>query len=103
MGASKKMQAKPVGPKTETKKETIASHKKKVASAIEFKRLNKEKSKHEKTQKIDRQKKDDIRKFQEDEDVDAEGYFILPEKVKKFLSYSKKNTKNPLSIQFHFF
>ena len=98
------MQAKPVvGPKTETKKETIASHKKKVASAIEFKRLNKEKSKHEKNQKIDRQKKDEIKKFQDDEDVDAEGYFILPEKVKNFHSHSKKKPKNPTSIQFHFF
>jgi len=43
--------------------------------------LKKEESKTEKTQKIDRQKKEDIQKFKEDEQVDAEGYFVLPEKL----------------------
>lgn len=82
MGANKKHQAKTSAvAKPETKRDVIISHKKKVASAIEYKKMEKEKTKNEKTSKIDRQKKEEIKKFREDEQVDAEGYFVLPEKL----------------------
>jgi len=82
MGASKKVEKKTskVGTSNTTaaptKKETIMAHKKKVAGAIEYKRMLKEKDKADKKTKIDRIKKDEFTKIKEDEQIDEQGYFV---------------------------
>jgi len=90
MGVSKKVEKRTlqedrvVIPRTSavpTNKANIMAHKNKVAGAIEYKRILKDKANSEKKTKIDRIKKDEFSKIKEDEQIDEQGYFVLPEEL----------------------
>ena len=59
----------------------LATHKKVIHTLKEKKQMEKDKKMIEKKEKIGRQKIEELREIKKEEEIDAEGYFILPDNV----------------------